>query len=446
MTLIYAKVGAFLDGAIRFMSFVPAHTTVKQVSLPWLIGRAGQATIVFVEVYFLFRLLLEGFIARDTFTFLYGIVSLTIGLALVIQLKPTPVLGFFIVYISYLLLRFMFFEKLEYITAVSLFQYLVPLMFFPIGAYLWRHNLYTGVLKLLIIGVFLSAVGGLANYYMGWGNAFFQRSLVDLTMVDGLVVNRAGSLAGISLGAGFLAATGILISLAYRRWKLLLMPVLVFSLLITYSRGAVVMLVLGVCTWIFVHFMRARWYRKLRFAFWLVFILLVLVCFFVIASLLFPELTSTYLGRYASDMFNMNESGNFFRLIGWQTALAKFSEHPILGAGYGVLSASAANYYGIDTTAESYLLKVLGELGIIGLLLYLLIIARVTLYSILGIRNGAGRDRELAEVLLACTSSVIVTGLVTQNIEYDFFAVLFWFFMGGLAAYAKQLEFTHRNY
>ena len=403
-----------------------------------IVARSGFLVIFAVSVYFLFRLPIETYLDRGTFAIAYGTSALLISIPVMRCLGFTRFTAPVLVYALYLVMRFVVMGELNEIIAISLFQYLVPLGFFMIGVYLWRRDIYAEYIPLFVIGIGVSLFAGLLNYYFGWADTVFMANEFDMVLVADVAIKRCGSLAGNSLGTGFLAMTGTLLAFALPRWQLWLLPVFILSIVSTLSRGAIIMLFTGACVWTFTDMVEARVTRWRQLLWGSVLVVVGLVLLGTLANLLYPEGIAIYRSRFAGDIFNFDEIGNLMRLASWQSALAIWSNHPIFGIGYGTLGATAVKHTVAELAPESMYLKILGELGAVGLVLYLATVG-MTLFPVLRrlIRDGQNLGR-LPRALLACVASILLGGVFLQNIEYDFFAILFWFFLGGLAGWKSR--------
>jgi O-antigen ligase len=137
------------------------------------------------------------------------------------------------------------------------------------------------------------------------------------------------------------------------------------------------------------------------------------------------------------DTFNMDEGGNATRGDSWGTAFAIWRTNPVFGVGLGQLGGSPVKYGVAQLAPESTYLKTLGETGVVGMGLYLLAVLPPIIGAIGRTRIDTRATAQRAQRDVSIVIAILVGGLFLQNVEYDFFAGIFWLWLGGLSAYAR---------
>ncbi len=163
-------------------------------------------------------------------------------------------------------------------------------------------------------------------------------------------------------------------------------------------------------------------------------LLVLLVIGIIAASAMSPQLRDAYLSRFVFDLTNSGEEGNALRIVAWQYAIQVWQRNPLLGAGFGTLGSSVAVQDPSILAPESMYLKLLGELGVIGLLLYMLtIIPPLVCATKRLFQQCDERLDSMAIVCVALVGAMLVGGLVLQN-----WSRIFWPRYSGLSleAYA----------
>lgn len=114
------------------------------------------------------------------------------------------------------------------------------------------------------------------------------------------------------------------------------------------------------------------------------------------------------------------EPGVYNRLIWWQGALRMIGEHPWFGVGLGGFGRLYLKYKiaGLNSTyAHNFYLQLAGEIGIIGLLIFLWLIYRFWRFSpFSGIKIGI--------------AAVLIHNLIEYNLFLSSNAFVFWLFLG----------------
>jgi len=210
------------------------------------------------------------------------------------------------------------------------------------------------------------------------------------------------------------AADGLVIAIyavlaAVRTWTQLgaiaLIPLLAVAMLAAGSRGPVVAFVIGVITLIALTAASRRGRRRL---------LLVtggLILAAVVAAVIVPGATiGRALSTIAGSSSGLSSNG---RSALWSQAYTAFGAHPFLGLGTGAFaSLNPAEPYPHDIFLEMAV-----ELGIVGVLLIVAIIASLTARLVQAWRTASDRDKLDAAVLITLFVTALVNALFSGAIQ-----------------------------
>lgn len=154
-----------------------------------------------------------------------------------------------------------------------------------------------------------------------------------------------------------------------------------------------------------------------------------------------PDLVDSTLGR-----FGTIGEGRDLRTRFALNAVPIFIDHPLLGVGPGRYGGAAADIFGTpvyeaygtdelrsddeQTTVDSFWLHLGIELGILGTLAYVAMLASVGLPALLGAIAARGRRRILLAGIIAATASIALSAVTTMALEGNSVAFTFWFLLG----------------
>ena len=137
----------------------------------------------------------------------------------------------------------------------------------------------------------------------------------------------------------------------------------------------------------------------------------------------------------------LDDPTNIPRTEAWRRSLADWSRRPWLGLGLGHTGAPAVRFLpaGQGYAAESMILKLGVETGVVGLLVYLTVAgvaAWIGLRSYRRLKNPL--DRAVVAGLLAGLAVIASHGLIYQVLEIKQIDLVTWFFLGGLSVMARS--------
>lgn len=107
----------------------------------------------------------------------------------------------------------------------------------------------------------------------------------------------------------------------------------------------------------------------------------------------------------------------------WELALDLFNESPIMGSGYGGYAAYAESVDAFTTSAHNYYLQLLAELGIVGLILYLVAFISAAFFTaklIIKVKksNGSEEDIVALSISLGIQIFVIIYNFTATSLMY----------------------------
>lgn len=221
---------------------------------------------------------------------------------------------------------------------------------------------------------------------------------------------------GMILGIGFLFYFEEL--LYYRRiptnernrkaqiFNLVAMLLVFYALILSSKRAPLLAAVFAICFTAIVY-KRNKIARRLLI---LIAIVIVLVAAYSILQNVIPGLSTIV------DKFETLEESDAGVLNGrsglWQLALTMFGQNPVFGCGFGSYSVYATQAGSITTSAHNHYLQVLSELGIVGLVLYILAFissAVLAFKKLLKISSNPQVDNETVKALCIALDIQIFT-------------------------------------
>ena len=308
---------------------------------------------------------------------------------------------------------------------------------------LWVVVITATASALLAFGQFLAqfifsyqAVAGFWGQHLAalfWGQSFGQTVVQNPSWyvnVGGQTLMRAvGLFPDPHMLAFYLGLTSPLVLVLaasakkYRLWLAVVYLFLLIVLLLTFSRGGYLGLVLSVLAMLFL-----AWPRLGRPA------KALLASFFTLVLAITAFSNLPVAGRFFSS-FDISEGSNSDRLAIWQSSLAQTENNPLLGVGLGnyPLAINFNEDYRSAVTSHNLYLDILVETGILGLAAWLW-------FMVSSARNALGQDQggdQFKAVLSVCLFGSLVYFAVHAIFETPIFnptilAVLM--ILAGLAA------------
>lgn len=404
--------------------------------------KLAYTLLILISVYFPFRLILEKIITREQFVVLYATITLLVVISFFLKYGIYKREIIFIALISSYFTRLMLqmlTENTSFFTIISFFQYAFPIFFVFIGMRI--SNGYRNKFeKRLFLFAFISVLFGLLNSSLGLFPEYIYST--DRTIVAGIVVNRVGSLMGPSLATGGLAGISLamlfssgLSKVTFKTW--LLGVVLIASVLLTFSRGGLIFF-LVILLFISKKYSAGRTIERKKEK--LLSLYLMLIIFLIVVNLmpLFRHFNnSLILERFVFDLFSSEEAGNSHRVLLMKKAWDIIVENPFGGKGYGYLGATAVERGVVGSfTPENYYLKLLGETGVFNLLLFLGASIKTL---VVGFKIKDSEKYPYIGLILG----FLIWSLFLQTLEYDFFAIVFWYSIGSI--YRLSITEKHRR-
>ena len=129
------------------------------------------------------------------------------------------------------------------------------------------------------------------------------------------------------------------------------------------------------------------------------------------------------------------------RILRWEQAFNKMVSNPLFGAGLGRYGGGIAAVRGFSLYSDSYYAKVLGETGIVGLVLFISIHVAVVREMVKTVvRRARGLNRYLALAGLTGTMAIIVHNFVENLYEYPPTVLLYYLMVGFFLLWGRSLK------
>jgi len=144
------------------------------------------------------------------------------------------------------------------------------------------------------------------------------------------------------------------------------------------------------------------------------------------------------------DLFNpvyAIKSSQGGQLMLWQVAFQRFASSPLLGVGLGEYGGSIATAHSYSAYSDNYYAKILGESGLIGLVLFFTMhvaIIREIIQTV--VKRATGKNRYLALGGLIGTTAMLIHSFVENLFEYAPTAMLYFMMVGLLLLWGRTLD------
>ncbi len=207
-------------------------------------------------------------------------------------------------------------------------------------------------------------------------------------------------------------------SVIFRMLNSIAIPVCMFAIFLNATRTASIVAMFGITYWLFTH-------RKASLK-----IKAMLLTFFVssiIGVLAFAPVTSV--DRIFSSSKSISSGTLNGRTVIWSASFQQWEKSPIVGAGIGSIEQMLSGSHVEYNSAHNTYIQILIELGIIGLLLYLLILLSIGYY----LQKTSANDKAFLTSLLL----LALVSQITMNTSYD---KEMWFVLTMLAIHSHIMD------
>ena len=228
----------------------------------------------------------------------------------------------------------------------------------------------------------------------------------------------------------------------YSILRIILLPVLMYLLLVTRSRSSITAFVISLALFFFLIRMRTK-----RTLLWTAGGIAVVVAG---ASLFVPDLISRFM---TIDAHNAH-STIARRIIFWQAGVRAFLASPLVGHGVGsyepiMRDFRSPDYWALESEdvvphAHNEVLEVATELGIAGLVPFLIILGITIARGIRTTRSSSGWEKATAAGLTCSIVGIFIDNLANVSLRQAPVGSLAWLFMGILASRLMQPSPVHQ--
>ncbi len=271
------------------------------------------------------------------------------------------------------------------------------------------------------------SVLGRVGYPTGWGVLRFIEDDPSQPMRAIATSNDPNVLGGLMILVTVLTTAQLFTRrpLLRRRFVVPMVGVMLLCLYLTYSRGSLLGLAMGL------GFLAALKYRRL----------LIIMALVGVLALLLPQ-TQAYVQHFIEGIRGQDLATQM-RFGEYKDAFILISRYPWLGVGFAG-TPDIDTYLGVSNV---YLL-IAEEMGLVGLGLFLLIITLFFGYTLRVWRRLVGKDERLEAILLGLMASlvgILVGGIFDHyffNLNFPHSISLFWLYMGLAVAAAALGEET----
>lgn len=132
------------------------------------------------------------------------------------------------------------------------------------------------------------------------------------------------------------------------------------------------------------------------------------------------------------------------RMALWQQAFDVMSRNPLFGSGLGYYGGYVATSHSFSAFSDNYYAKVLGETGMLGLVLFLAMHLAIVRDMMHVVRRTSGPSRALALAGLTGLTAVLIHSFVENLFEYNYTASLYYLLAGLLYTWGRSLPEADR--
>ncbi|AEJ43231.1 O-antigen ligase family protein [Alicyclobacillus acidocaldarius] len=201
------------------------------------------------------------------------------------------------------------------------------------------------------------------------------------------------------------------------------------TLLLTYTRGAWLGLGVGVVL------VALAFERRL---------LAVVVVLGVIGFFL-PPIHHRVMDLFSQVYYIKSSQGG--RLVRWQQAFDQLAGSPLFGAGLGRYGGAVASDKGLSIYSDNYYAKVLGESGLVGLVLFFALHVRIVVEVVQKVvRRAVGAHRPIALGGLIGVIALLVHNVVENVFEYPANCLNYFLMVGLLLLWSRTFAGQEENH
>jgi len=264
-----------------------------------------------------------------------------------------------------------------------------------------------------------------------------QRQIVLLLLtafafIGGLAILQKLTDLGITLNKGDAAASSL------QGWTYLLVVSLLFA-------GLAVLIQIYVAPWLDKRLARFQSSRWVNISVPIAAVALGLICAALLfgetgVSKLLPENVRTRLENINFAQHSVLERGTFYK-----DAMKVVKDYPLLGSGGGGWSALYEKYQNnpyISRQAHSFFVQYLVEVGIIGGLIFLALLAAIFYAFIRSYKRGTWSQRDAGFVYFIFVISLLLHSMIDFDLSYVFVEMLLFLCLGAMVAGASEASFT----
>lgn len=348
-------------------------------------------------------------IANGSVTKLIGILSLFVGLAAlskrdVITFKPPSL---FLTTATLFVLWGALTYYWSFTPGISIARTITFVQLLAMSWLIWEFGRTTRerefLLQMYIVGAYISLIIALNYFFSDTG---FRNFGEGLNANDFAVVLALGIPMAWRLTFAFKNNWLYLVNLLY-------LPLAITGIVVAASRGGMIAALIALTIVPFT-FNKLKPLRKLGL---FAFLALGLWSIFVYAPKVFPELQAST-ARLSETSYELRQGSLTGRRNIWAAGLQVFADHPYVGIGQGGFAEAVRPIYGRAITAHNAYLGVLVNTGIIGLSLFLLIIAAIFVPAFI----GRFPQRTFVLITLA-TLLVSIFSLSADSYKYTWFVL-----------------------
>ncbi|WP_062309072.1 O-antigen ligase family protein [Alicyclobacillus sendaiensis] len=135
------------------------------------------------------------------------------------------------------------------------------------------------------------------------------------------------------------------------------------------------------------------------------------------------------------------------RLVRWQQAFDQLAGNPLFGAGLGRYGGAVASDKGLSIYSDNYYAKVLGESGLIGLVLFFALHVRLVAEVVQKVvRRAVGPNRAIALGGLIGVIALLVHNVVENVFEYPANCLNYFLMVGLLILWSRTFDGQEENH